>query len=463
MMKKHKKPKVFDFDLLVIGSGPGGGVAAHLGAGSARKVGLIEQGDIGGANAFYGTIPTRALLEAAHQLWQLRTIGKYGIRSSSQSYNFRTVQLWKQKAMYATGVLEESDAFKHDKIKVIRGRAHFISPWIISVGMKRYSAKKIIIATGAHPFVPSIPGLNEAGFLTVKEASNLEKPPRSIFIIGGGKTAYEYSQIFSAFDSHVHIAEPSNSLLYHVDTEVNDAAVWALEGKGIRVHLETHILSITMHGGRKIISLVKNGRMHRVVVEQILIAGKEHPSVDLGLENCGVIYGPKGIVVNDFLQTNKKHIYAIGGVIDAENEPHTASAEARLAIHNMYGKKAIKYPFAVSPRVFYGVPEIALIGTNEQTLQQISKKYQVGIAPIELVGNARTNDYSGGFVKLLASEDGIIEGASIVGSHASESISELSLSATSRITAQKLATIAHPFSSESSAIQIAAAQIIPNN
>ncbi len=459
MRKKHKKPKVFDFDLLIIGSGPGGGVAAHLAANANKKVGLIEQGDPGGANAFYGTIPTRALLDAANQLWQLKTIGKYGIRSSTQSYNFRAVQLWKQKAMYATGVLEESDVFGHDKITLIKGRAHFVSPWTISVGMKRYSAKKIIIATGSVPVIPAIPGLNEAGFLTVKEASNLEKPPRSIFIIGGGKIAYEYSQIFSAFDSRVHIAEPSGSLIHHADEEVNDGAVWALEGKGIRVHLETQIMSVAMHGGRKIISLVKNDRMHRIVVEQILIAGEEHPALDMGLENCGISYGPKGIRVNGFLQTNKKHIYAIGSVIGKHSEPHTASAEARLAIHNIYAKKPIKYPFDVSPTIYYGTPEIAVVGKNEQTLRQISKKYQVGIAPIELIGSARTNDYSGGFVKLLTSKEGVIEGAAIISSHASENISELSLSVNSKIQAKALTAIPHPYSSESSAIQIAAAQI----
>jgi len=463
MAKKHKKPKNFDFDLLVIGSGPGGGVAAHLGANANKRIGLIEQGDVGGANAFYGTIPTRALLDAAEKLWQLKTIGKYGIRSSSQSYNFRAVQLWKQKAMYATGILEESDTFNHDKIKLIKGRAHFVSPWTISVGMKRYSAKKFIIASGSAAVAPLIPGLNEAGFLTVKEASNLEKPPRSLFILGGGKIAYEYSQIFSAFDSRVHIAEPSNTLLYHADTEINDGAIWALEGKGIRVHLETQVMSITLHGGKKIISLVKNGRLHRVVVEQILIAGEEQPALDMGLENSGVSYGPKGIKVNDYLQTNKKHIYALGSVIGKQAEPHTASAEARLVIHNMYSKKPMKYPFNSSPTVLYGTPEIAYVGKNEQTLKQISKKYQVGIAPIELIGSARTNDYCGGFVKLLTSKEGLIEGASIISSHASENISELSLSVNNRIHAKALATVPHPFSSESTAIQVAATQIKSNH
>ena len=457
--QKHKKPKNFDFDLLVIGSGPAGGVSAHLAARAGARVGLVEENEFGGTSAFYGTIPTRALLEAADSLWRLKKVGQHGIRSSSQSFNYRAVQLWKQKVLYATGVLEESEVFNHEKIQLIKGRAHFISPWIITIGLRRYSAKKIIIATGSEPRIPNIAGLAEVGYLTYKTASNLEKVPRSLFIIGGGRIAYEFGQIFSAFDSRVHIALPANLIFPLEDVEVNDSAIQALEARGVKVHPDTSITSISMHGGKKIVALSRNGQMHRIVTDDILIAGEEMPSVDLGLENTGVSYTEKGIKVNEYLQTTKKHIYAVGSVNGITMGPEASFGEARLAIHNLFSQKQLAYPFTTTSRVIYGMPQVATVGVTEASLKRITKKYQVGIAPIELIGSVRTNDYSGGFVKIIASSSGIIEGASVVSPNASEVISELSLAIASGIKANILTNLPHPFSSESSAVQIAASQI----
>ena len=457
--RKLKKPKSFDFDLLIIGSGPAGGISAHLAARAGARVGLVEENDFGGTSAFYGTIPTRALLEAADSLWKLKKVGQHGIRSSSQSFNYRAVQLWKQKVLYATGVLEESDVFKHDNIHLIKGRAHFISPWTITIGLRRYSAKKIIIATGSQPEVPSITGLAEAGYLTYQTASNLDRVPSSLFIIGGGRIAYEFSQIFSAFDSRVHIALSSSSLFPAEDEEVNDSAQQALESRGVKVHTDTTIHSISTHAGKKIVTLTRNGQAHRIVVDNILIAGEEKPSTDMGLENTGVSYTTLGIKVNEYLQTTQKHIYAAGSVNGRNSSPDASFGEARLIIHNLFSKKQLAYLFTTTAKVIYGMPQIATVGVTEGRQRRTTKKYQVGIAPIELLGNARTNDYSGGFVKIIASKSGIIEGASVVSPNASELVSELSLAIANGIKASDLANLPHPFSSESSAIQIAASQI----
>lgn len=459
LKSKFKKPITYDFDLIVIGSGAGGGVAAHLAAAEGRKVAIIESGPLGGSCPHDSCIPTKALLKTAETLEIVQGAHQFGVRTHSNGYNFKSVHAWQQKAINATGAQSESVAYKSSNITVIKGHGQFISPWVVSVRLRRYTARKFIIATGGGLVIPNIIGLDTIEYLTYKDIHKLPKPPKSIFIVGGGATAYEYAQILSAFGTRVHIAERGLHLLTAEDPEVGDSAEAALATRNVRVHTAAKVVSISGNSTRKLVTFEQHGQQHKVSVEHVMIAVGKRPNIDLGLENTGVSYTSDGIRVNRFMQTNKPHIYAVGDVIGKNSSTHASTQEARIAAHNMYHHKKVAMDYTAIPRVFYGKPEIAIVGKTEHELKLTGLPYQTSIAPIGILGRAITSNYTAGFVKITATHTGVLLGASIVAPHACEMIGELTLAIQLRRHACDVANIVHPFPSWSEAIRIAASRI----
>lgn len=456
---RTRKPINYDFDLIVVGSGAGGGVAAHLAACEGKKVGIIEAGPIGGTCPHYSCVPTKALLKAVETLETVQTANQFGVRTSGVTFNMRSIQAWKQKAINATGVQNESTAFKSDNIRIIKGHGHFIGPWTISVGLRRYTAHKFLIATGSSLYVPPITGLAETGYITYKEAGQLIKMPKSIFIIGGGATAYEYAQIFSAFGTRVHIAEKSTHMLPKEDSEIGDIAAATLEARGVRVHNSARVVGVSGRKGRKVIIFEQHGQEHKIAVEEVMLASGKVPNIDIGLENTGVYYNDEGIRVNRFMNTNKDHIFAAGDVVGKHLSTHAGMQEGRIAVHNMYHRKKVAVDYSAMPRVLYGKPEIAVVGKTEHELKLTGELYQTSIAPIGILGRAITSNYTAGFVKIVATHSGIVIGASVVAPHASETISELTFAIKNRHHACDIANTVHPFPTWSEAVRVAAANI----
>ena len=425
---KPRKPKTYNFDLIIIGSGPGGGVAAHLAAAAGKKVGLIEAHALGGDCFINGCLSTQALLKSAVTLETVQNSAQFGIRSSGISYNYRSIQACKDKALVNAGVHSDAALFRSEGITIIRGYAHFLSPWMVSAGLKRYSAPQFLISTGSNPLIPSIPGLADAGYITYKEASHLLKLPRSLFIIGGGAIAYEYAQIFSVFGTKVYIAEIKDHLLPNQDPEVSDSAEAALNAKGVYGYTNTNVIHLAGTPGRKIVTFIQKRRQYRVAVEEVMIAAGTQPNTDLGLENAGIDYTKNGVIVNRFMQTSRNHIFASGDVVDiSTSSTHGAIQEGRLAIHNIFHRKKLAMNYLAVPKCFYGYPEIAVVGKTERILKITGQLYQTAIAPIGISGKAASNNYTAGFVKLVATHSGILLGASIVSPNASEMLQELSL------------------------------------
>lgn len=449
----------YDFDLIVIGSGAGGGVAAQIAASEGKKVAIIEAEKIGGTCPHDSCVPTKALLKAAETLETVKSADSFGIKATSATFNYRSVQAWKESAIKATGVTHDIHTFSSQNITVIKGHGHFITPWIVSVGLRRYSARKFLLASGSTVFIPNITGLADSGFITYKEASRLEKLPKSIFIIGGGATAYEYAQIFAAFGSRVHIAESAHHLLPKADVEVGDAAEAALSSKGIRVHTAAHVVSVSGSVGHKVITFEQHGQQHKVVVEEVMVASGKRPNVDIGLENAGVRYTDDGIYTTKHLSTNKDHIYAAGDVLGHHLSTHAAMQEARIAVHNMFHRRNVAIDYSALPQVYFGQPEIALVGKTEHELKLTGNYYQTAIAPISILGRSITSNFSGGFVKITATQSGVILGASIVAPDASEMIGELSLAVAKHLRACDISNTVHAFPTWSEAIRVAAAQI----
>ncbi len=456
---KSKRPTHFDYDLIVIGSGAGGGVAAHIASGQGKKVAIVEADTIGGECPNYGCVPTKALLQAAETYQNAKHSGQFGIRTSSVSYNYAAVTDWKNKAVFRTGVDEGSTAYKSDGITVLRGHAHFLSPWQIALAGKRFTAKNFLIATGTRNVIPPIAGLKETGFIGYREAISLKQPPKSIFIIGGGAIGCEFAQLFWAFDSKVHIADIDKRLLGKEDKEVGDLIGAVFEERGISVHVNSRVISVSGGSGKKTVTLETDGRKHSIVVEEILLAAGKAPNLDLGLDNAGVKYDRRGLDVNLQMQTSAKHIYAAGDVVGPYMFTHMAAYQSRIAAHNMYNKKKALANYHAVPRCIFVDPEVASVGLSEKELRDRKIKLQIGTAEISIIGRANTSNQTTGFVKVITSHTGVILGASIIAPRAGEMIHELALAVHKGLKARDIVETIHAFPTWSEAIRVACSRI----
>lgn len=456
---KSKRPTHFDYDLIVIGSGAGGGVAAHIAAGQGKKVAIVEADTIGGECPNYGCVPTKALLQAAEVYQSAKHAGQFGVQLGSVGYNYSAINAWKNKAVYRTGVDEGRDTYRSEGITVLRGHAHFLSPWQISFAGKRYTAKNFLIATGTRNVVPPIPGLKETGFIGYREAIALKSPPKSIFIIGGGAIGCEFAQLFWSFDSKVHIADLDKRLLSKENDEVGELVGAIFEERGIGVHVDSKVVGVSGSTGNKTVTLETNGRRHSIVVEEIMLAAGKTPNLDLGLDNAGVKYDRRGLNVSSQMQTSAKHIYAAGDVVGPYLFTHTAAYQSKIAAHNMFNKKKVSANYHAVPRCIFVDPEVASVGLSEQELRAHGLKLQIGTAEISIIGRSNTSNQTTGFVKILASHTGVLLGASIVSPRAGEMIHELALAVHKGLKARDIVETIHAFPTWSEAIRIACSKI----
>lgn len=456
---KSKRPTHFDFDLIIIGSGAGGGVAAHIVAGQHNKVAIIEADRVGGECPNFGCVPTKALLQAAEAYQSAKNAGQFGIRAPNVGFDYHAVRAWKEKAVFRTGVEDGQGAYKSDGITVLRGHAHFLSPWQISLSDKRYTARNFLIATGTRDVVPPIEGLKETGYIGYREAIALKTPPKSIFIIGGGAIGCEFAQIFWSFDSKVHIADIDKHLLAKEDMEVGELVGALFEQRGIGVHVNSKIISVSGSDGNKTVTLESGGRRHSVVVEEILLAAGKSPNLDLGLDNAGVKYDRRGLHVNLHMQTSAKHIYAAGDVVGPFCFTHMAAYQSRIAAHNMYHNRKVSANYHAVPRCTFVDPEVASVGPSEQELRGQGIKLQIGTAEISIIGRSNTSNQTTGFVKVIASHTGVLLGASIVSPRAGEMIHELTLAIHKGLKARDIVETIHAFPTWSEAVRVACTRI----
>lgn len=452
-----KRSRVYDYDLIVIGSGAAGGVAAHAAAGLKKKVAVVEADTIGGECPNYGCIPTKALLSAAKNYRIVKNSQEFGIRTSGVSFNHKKVRAWKDLAVKRTGVRSGDKAFAAQGIAVIKGRAHFINKRTISINKQRYSARHFLIATGTHNYVPVIKGLREAGYMTNRQAINLDTIPKSLFIIGGGAIGVEFAYMFSSFDTKVAIAEFSPQLLPREDKEVGEFTATMLKRDGIQAMIRTQVVAVEQKGGKKIVHFKSGHRSGSMRVDEILLAAGRRPNVDIGLENAGVKYSERGIATNDMMRTSASHIYAAGDVTGPYAFTHTAVYQSHVAIHNMFKPRKVVAKYHAIPRVVYTEPEMAAVGMTEAHLKHQKIKYRTNTVPIDIIARSNTDNSMAGFVKVIASRAGVILGAVVVAPHAGEIIHELALAVNLGLTVDDVASTVHAFPTWSQAVQVACA------
>lgn len=450
----------FDYDLIVIGSGAGGSAAATIAARAGKHVAIIEADTFGGDSPNWSDIPTKALLHAAHLYDDARHGARFGLRSTTMGYNYPSIRAWKDLAVQRTGAGGNRRYYENQGISAFSGVAHFLSPNEISVNRRHLSAAKFLIATGSSWTTPDIQGIETVDYLTPRTILESIRPPKSLFIIGGGGIGVEIAQLMAIFGTKVYIAEKSSRLLPHMDTEVGTLMERILhEQKGVTTLTQTRVLSVVKEGLSKRVTFSRGGTEKTVRVDEILIAAGRAPNVDLGLENATVIYSPKGVEVNDHMQTSAKHIFAAGDVLGLDSHTHTALLESRIVANNILHKTKAVPDYTATPGVVFTSPEIAHVGLSEDDCLKRDLPINKSIAPLNIIARSNTADFRDGFVKMITDKKGIVIGATIVAPHASEMIHEVALAVKHGLSADDVAQTPHAFLSWSEAVRVAAAKL----
>ncbi|MEP7205148.1 MAG: FAD-dependent oxidoreductase [Candidatus Saccharibacteria bacterium] len=450
----------FDYDLIVIGSGAGGSAAATIAVRAGKRVAIIEADTFGGDSPNWGDVPTKALLHAAHLYDEARHGARFGLRSATLGYNYPSIRAWKDLAVQRTGAGGNRRYYENQGISAFSGVAHFLSPNEISINRRHLSAAKFLIATGSQWTVPDIQGLATVSYLTPRTILESIRPPKSLFVIGGGGIGVEIAQLMAIFGTKVYIAERASRLLPHQDVEVGVLMERILhEQKGVTSLTKTRVLSIVKDGLGKRVTFTRGGVEKSVHVDDILIATGRTPIVDLGLENATVKYSPKGIEVNEFLQTSAKHIFAAGDVLGGESHTHTALLESRIVANNVLHKAKASPDYTATPGIIFTYPAVAHVGLNEDDCLKRDLAINKAIAPLNSIARSNTSDFRDGFVKIITDKKGVVLGATIVAPHASEMIHELTLAVKYKLTADDIAQTPHAFLSWSEAIRVAASKL----
>lgn len=450
----------FDYDLIVIGSGAGGSVAADIAAGSGKRVAIIESELMGGQCPNWGCVPSKALLESAKVLNIARTADAFGIRASTAGFNYPSVKAWKDLAVKRTGAHSSAKYYQSKGIGVYHGHAHFISPHEITVNRRHLSAEHFLIATGSHWTSLSVPVSERVTVHNARTIMDLPKPPKTLFIIGGGAIGVEFAELFASFGSKVYIAEEAPRLLPREDQEVSQLTEAVLaKRRGVQVLTKAKITGIGIDGISPRIEFLRGGQQHTVKADQVLVAIGKTPNVDIGLENAGVEYSQKGIETNEHLQTNVRHIFAAGDVLGQHMYTHVAVYESRIAAHNMLQKQKVTPDYRAVPRVTFISPEVASVGKSEEDCLKRDMRIKTAIVPVNVIGRANVSNAMDGFVKVITDPKGVLIGASVVCQHAGEVIHELSLAIQYGMTASQVANTLHAFPTWSEAVRVACAKI----
>jgi pyruvate/2-oxoglutarate dehydrogenase complex dihydrolipoamide dehydrogenase (E3) component len=456
MAQKH----TFDYDLIVIGSGASGSAAATTAAREGKKVAIIEADTFGGDSPNWSDIPTKAILHAANLYDEARHGARFGLRSSTLGYNYPSIRAWKELAVKRTGAGGNRHYYENQDIHTYHGAAHFLSPNEVSVNRKHLSASYFLIATGSQWVIPDVPGLAQQKYLTPRTILEAIRPPKSLLVIGGGSTGIELAQLMAIFGTKVYIVEKAGRLLPHHDSEVGAMIERILgEQKGVASLTHSRVVSVEKDGLGKRVIISRAGAEKSVRVDEILIAAGRAPRIDLGLNNAGIKYTAKGIEVNDYLQTNVKHIFAAGDVLGHDSRTHTALLEGHVTANNILRRNKIVPNYTATPEVIFTNPGIAAVGLSEDDCLKRDLSINKTLAPLNMIARSNTSDFRDGFVKIITDKKGIVLGASVVAPHAGEIIHELALAVKHGLTAHQIAETPHAFLSWSEAVRIAAAKL----
>ena len=460
------RPARFDRNLVVIGAGAGGLVSAYIAAAVKAKVTLIEGHKMGGDCLNYGCVPSKALIRSAKAMKQLRNAHRLGIRDVLGEVDFAGVM---RRVHEVIGAIEPHDSVERYTslgVEVLKGHARITSPWTVEIrqadgSVRTLTTRSIVIAAGASPFVPPIPGLKEAEFLTSDTIWGLTELPKRLVVLGGGPIGCELAQSFACLGSAVTQVEMAPRLMLREDPEVSDLVAASLRVDGVNVLTSHQAIRVEVYEGEKRLIVRHGDEELPIAFDQLLCAVGRRPRVTgYGLEELGIPLTPqKTIQTNAFLQTLYPNIYAVGDVAGPFQFTHTAAHQAwYAAVNALFGRfKRFKADYTVIPWATFTDPEVARVGLSETEAREQGVAYEVTRYGMDDLDRAIADGTAHGFVKVLTvpGKDKIL-GVTIVGEHAGDLLAEYVLAMKYGLGLNKILGTIHTYPTLSEANKYAA-------
>jgi pyruvate/2-oxoglutarate dehydrogenase complex dihydrolipoamide dehydrogenase (E3) component/uncharacterized membrane protein YdjX (TVP38/TMEM64 family) len=430
------KPAKFDRNLVVIGAGSAGLVASYIAAAARAKVTLIEKHRMGGDCLNTGCVPSKALIKSARLIAQARRAPAYGLKSIEVLFDFADVMERVRRVIKTVEPHDSIERYTSLGVECLQGEARITSPWTVEVrtgtAVRTLSTRAIVIAAGARPLVPPIPGLAEAGYLTSDSVWDLKTLPARLVVLGGGPIGCELAQCFARFGSRVTQVQSHPRILMREDPEISELVARRFRHDRIDLLTGHEAIRVERDGDEKTLVCRRDGQEVRIAFDALLCAvGRVANTEGYGLEELGIGVGPAGVVETDeYLQTVHPNIYACGDVAGPYQFTHVAAHQAWYASVNALfaGVKRFRADYSVIPWATFTDPEVARVGLNEIEAQQKNVPYDVTHYAFDDLDRAIADSETEGMVKVLTvpGRDRIL-GATIAGEHAGELIAEFIL------------------------------------
>ncbi len=423
------RPSRFDRDMVVIGAGSAGLVAAYIAAAVRARVTLVERERMGGDCLNTGCVPSKALIRSAKFLSHLRRAPEFGIRSASAEFEFGEVMERVGRVVAEVAPHDSVERFTGLGVDCVAGEARITSPWTVAVDGREITTRSIVIATGARPFVPPIPGIEEVGYLTSDTVWGLRERPRRLLVLGGGPIGSELTQCFARLGCEVTQVEMLPRILIREDPEVSELVAARFRDEGIRVLTGHRAKSFRCEDGRRLLTAEHAGGEIEIEFDALLVAvGRAPNTAGFGLEELGIPLAPaRTVEVDGYLATRYPNIYACGDVAGPYQFTHTAAHQAwYAAVNALFGSLwRFRADYSVIPWATFTDPEVARVGLNETEAAERGIECEVTRYGIDDLDRAIADGEAHGFVKVLTApgKDRVL-GATIVGEHAGDLVTE---------------------------------------
>ncbi|HEX9020273.1 MAG TPA: mercuric reductase [Nitrospirota bacterium] len=446
------------YNLVVIGAGTAGLVAAAGAAGLGAKVALIERRLMGGDCLNAGCVPSKGIIRASRAVYDTKRAGEFGITLGGEvTADFGKAMERMRKIRAGISFHDSAQRYSRELgVDVFIGNGKFSGPDGIEVEGRRLRFAKAAVCTGARAAAPPVPGIEEAGYLTNENVFWLTELPKRLAVIGGGPVGCELAQTFARMGSRVTILQQGGHVLPREDADAAGIIHRALINDGVELRLRAKILRTGKKGNEKSVTVEEDGRTAELHVDEILVGVGRTPNVEgLDLEKAGIRYDPaNGVEVNDRLQTSNPRVYAAGDVCFPYKFTHTADALARIVIANALFKARQSAASLVIPWCTYTDPEVAHVGMYEKDAKEKGHNVLTLTVPLSDVDRALLDGETEGFARVhLKKGNDRIFGATIVARHAGEMINELSLAMTSGLGLSSIARTIHPYPTQAEAIK----------
>jgi len=429
ILKNVKRPKSFDYNLVVIGAGSGGLVTSYIAAAVNAKVALIEKHKMGGDCLNTGCVPSKAVIRSSRMLNYAKRAKEFGFKSTTVDFDFADVMQRVQNVIKKVEPHDSIERYTELGVEVIEGEAKILSPYEVEVNGQILTTKNIVVSTGARPFVPNIPGLEEVGFHTSDTIWDIREKPKRLLILGGGPIGSELAQSFHRLGIEVTMVERGDRIMRREDKEVSDLVMQKFADDGVKVLTSHEAVKFEQDGGEKFVVCKNGDKEHIIAFDEVLVAlGRKANVTGFGLENLNINLNKVGTIeANEFLQTNYPNIYVVGDVTGPYQFTHVAAHQAWYASVNALFSpfKKFKVDYSVIPWATYTDPEVARVGLNELEAKEQGVNYEVTEYGIDDLDRAIADSEDHGMVKVLTvpGKDKIL-GVTIVGAHAGDLIAE---------------------------------------